>query len=61
MAFYFLLWVGEYIQPQASQSTQTRQFCLQDVLFFVQQHPIAFQQLQHNPGLPDMVHLHIDN
>jgi len=61
MAFYFLLWVGEYTQPTSKWSTHTQPFCLQDIQFYSNQYPIMFTQLLANPLLPDLVCLQIDN
>jgi len=61
IAFYFLLRVGEYTQTQATRTTRTQQFRLQDVVFFRQQQPMTNADLC-NPNLqPDLVRLRIDN
>jgi len=61
LAFYFLLRVGEYTQPNAYRPTCMQQFCLQDVVFYSQQQPLPLSSIWENPNLPDLVRLCIDN
>jgi len=61
IAFFFLLRVGEYTQPQASKTTRTQQFRLCDIVFYHQSQPLSMTTFFNNPTLPDLVRLRIDN